>query len=592
MQRQSGQILFSLPRAISDTGLPAIVVIAPDDNIELVPSSEQLRRLVPDTLPPEISRPARQQQPFVYREDLGGGQVLFVGQFRVRPPAIAVTAETRVRIEERFFFVEQELEHSVLYVPVSRLRYLVPQELLDSGFDLLLDGTPTSPTPDAADAESADGLVSVAVELPEPRIGPVKVVFRHRHPRDQLAPRAASDLELPLVQLATDPATTLAAHRLRMTVPNNLAVRLRDNQWSVATGDGSTLAPGEMAFQSGDVPSVLRFWVTRATSPALRSTEVQKVWIQALLTHDERRDRACFRLTTNESSLSFRMPRGTNPNDITVAINGQRTDRFTVTNQLELRVDLGDAINAREITVELWYWFTAQPVPLGRVLLQAPLLEGVARADRVYWQLMLPREEHLAWYPSALVSENSWRRQNFFWSRQPRRTQGELESWVFASPQSDLIDDIPAGFNAYLFSSVGSLGPRTVYTVTWKLAVLGIAGSVLLSGAALLYLPGLRHPLLLLAAGVLVAAGALAFPEPTMSAAQLIAVGLALVLLARLLRSLFARPLAHRSLPRPSQLTTDSRATKQPSARVTAGSHVTTATLQAQVPMSTTGNEP
>ena len=590
LQKQNSQVSFTFPQPVSDAGLPALIVIAPDDSIELTPVTEQLRRLVVDTLPPEINQPTRHQQPLVYREDAGNEPAIFVGQFRVRPQTISVSAETRVAIHDRETAVEQQFLHAVSFDPVKRLRFLAPRGMVESGrFELLVDGEPTNWTHVDAESSLEESQIPIAVDLRDPRIGECTVVFRHRHPREPGTGRPPNELNIPLFQPAPNEATTLSSHRLRITAPGNLGVSLPSDKWSPAH-----VTPGEMLFSSTELPEELLLTVAAAKGATKRSTDLQRVWVQSLLTDQERRERACFRLTTNEQTLTFRLPPGVNAEDITVAVNGQRTDRFSVSNQLDLRVDLGEATNARETTVELWYWFTAHSVAVGRICLQAPFIDGVSRADRVYWQLILPRYEYLAWYPSTLISENSWDRRSWWWTREPRRSQPELEVWCSGSTQPDLVHDIPFAFNAYLFSSVGGIGPRNVYTMTREAAALVIAGFILIAGAALFYLPILRHPLLLLAAGVTAIAAAFVFPEPAIAAAQLILVGLALVLVMGVLMSLLSHSRAQRPVQRSaSSLSADSRSSKPTSSRlVPANSHVTTATIQAPLPVSATGNQP
>jgi hypothetical protein len=130
--------------------------------------------------------------------------------------------------------------------------------------------------------------------------------------------------------------------------------------------------------------------------------------------------------------------------------------------------------------------------------------------------------------------------------------------------------------------------------MTREAAALLVAGFVLITGAALLYLPILRHPLLLLAAGVTAIAAAFVFPEPAIAAAQLILVGLVLVLATCVLMSLLSHSRAQRpGIRSASPSAADSRSSKPNSSRLAAAnSHVTTATIQASLPVSATGNQP
>ena len=67
-----------IPRDVSPT--PATVVVLPDDNVELVPSPEEIVGLTPQRIASLAELPARQQAPLFYRGD--AEQPRFSGQIR------------------------------------------------------------------------------------------------------------------------------------------------------------------------------------------------------------------------------------------------------------------------------------------------------------------------------------------------------------------------------------------------------------------------------------------------------------------------------------------------------------------------------
>ena len=157
---------------------------------------------------------------------------------------------------------------------------------------------------------------------------------------------------------------------------------------------------------------------------------------------------------------------------------------------------------------------------------------------RAYWQLLLPPEEHLIVSPRELTGEFAWGWNSFYFGRQPVLSQADLETWVgLRHPGST---PAPAGMNAYLFSSLGRIGPCEIVTAGRSTIVFLSSGIALLAGLLLIYVRAARHPVVLLVATAILAVLTAIYPELALMAAQASAVGLALVLLAVFLRQLTA----------------------------------------------------
>ena len=90
--------------------------------------------------------------------------------------------------------------------------------------------------------------------------------------------------------------------------------------------------------------------------------------------------------------------------------------------------------------------------------------------------------------------------------------------------------------NGYLFSSLRWNDTCEVFTVGRSTIVFVASAATLLAGLALIYLRPARHPVVLLAAAVLLGGGAALQPEAALLAAQAAVLGLALALLALVLR--------------------------------------------------------
>ncbi len=147
---------------------------------------------------------------------------------------------------------------------------------------------------------------------------------------------------------------------------------------------------------------------------------------------------------------------------------------------------------------------------------------------RLYWQLILPRDEHLLTPPEGFAGEQTWTWTGCCWGRRPLLDQAQLENWVGVRQRAS-----PAGqVNEYLFSAFGNVDRCVVHTAGRSWIVLAASGAALLAGLLLIYVRRLSHPAVLLSATVLLAAAGMVYPEPAGLAAQAAVLGLALALVA------------------------------------------------------------
>jgi hypothetical protein len=99
--------------------------------------------------------------------------------------------------------------------------------------------------------------------------------------------------------------------------------------------------------------------------------------------------------------------------------------------------------------------------------------------------------------------------------------------------------------NRYLFSTVGTVEPLEVYTLSRARLVLWASLPLLIVGLLLIYFPAARHPGLLFAVAVLLAAGTLFDPEVALLVAQASVLGVVLTAIAALLSRSSVRPATH-----------------------------------------------
>jgi hypothetical protein len=186
-----------------------------------------------------------------------------------------------------------------------------------------------------------------------------------------------------------------------------------------------------------------------------------------------------------------------------------------------------------ELTLEVSLPYTRRP-PVGEMALQMPELRDATPARRWFWQLLVPRDEHLLVSDTRLTSANQWQFRAGAWRLEGSQTQRMLEEWTAGSQQLEP----PPGLNQYLFSSFDRADRFQVRTCSrWSLVYLGSA-LVLLVGSALIYVPRLWHPVALLVLGVLVVSGAMLFPTAAILLAQSSILGAVLIVVGRVLAAI------------------------------------------------------
>ncbi|MCX7427394.1 MAG: hypothetical protein NTW96_17405, partial [Planctomycetia bacterium] len=191
----------------------------------------------------------------------------------------------------------------------------------------------------------------------------------------------------------------------------------------------------------------------------------------------------------------------------------------------------------RDRLLEVRYHCPDPRLGRGRLVMDLPRLGLDTWTRRMYWQLILPPDEHVVSTPPGFLCEFRWGWNGIFWGREPLLSQSELETWIGAAHDADTSE----GANCYLFSTLGDVPACEMRTAGRSWIVLGASGAALVAGLLLIYVPVIRHPGNLLLAAVVLGATGMIYPEPTLLVLQAAGLGLALTLLAGLLERGMAR---------------------------------------------------
>lgn len=153
-----------------------------------------------------------------------------------------------------------------------------------------------------------------------------------------------------------------------------------------------------------------------------------------------------------------------------------------------------------------------------------PVLELPTSAERVFWEVVTPRDDHLIWYTPILGQAMTWQFDRWHLHRQPLQTTAELAVWAGGQPDDSRL---PQG-NRYLFVAVEASGLRAV-TMS-RLAIWMLVGTAVLGVSCLLtYYPMLRHPLLAMFAAVLLGGLTWLLPDASVLVAQVMLIAMLMV---------------------------------------------------------------
>ena len=536
----AASLTVPLPQPQAVASAPLCVAVVSADDIELTPQAAAIEGLVRQRSAPPMKLRKRQQEPLYYRGT--GAPAVFAADLRYHTRQIDVDVSSQLTFNRQTVAVEQKFSYQVDYEPIDRLTVAIPRALAGvKRLEFSFNGKPLA-IPLRKDAGSRDESSRATVErlaLPGPQIGRCELLVRYALP----APRKSSEnFSVPLVMPDDG---ELQANNLSVKAGPETQTTPLAGVWSAVAG-GADRDGGGLLLSASRRAAEIVFEVRRedAEGDALL---VDRAWVQSWLTYSARQDRAVFQFATHQREVEVTLPAGIAAKQISVTLDGRRVD-YTSPGEDRLLVPLSGEGGRRRYVLELRYNFPDARPPRGVLRLDFPRLDGDAWLRRMYWQLVLPRNEHVISNPDGFTSEFRWQWEDYFWGRQPLLDQAELETWSDATPRAAL----PDGCNLYLFSAMGEVDHGELRTASRSWIVLWASGAALVAGLLLIYVPASRHPAVLLVVSLsLLATGAVA-PEPTLMLAQAASLGLALTLLAGLLERGVARRRRRTAILEPS----------------------------------------
>jgi hypothetical protein len=395
-------------------------------------------------------------------------------------------------------------------------------------------------------------------------------------------------VSVPLLAPIADAATRLAG--------NTLAVA-RDNGWDIAVSDirwlpdlqtvERRLVSSELTWVAADWQDGVELEIVPSRARDDRGTVVRQVWVQSWFSRQWRQDRVAIRVQASDSRLFVSLPADAERADLLAAVDGRRVIPVDAGSGM-LRIDWsnrpsgGDGQSSGdgqsggvrqsgderqvgerqgtgydsgggERTVELSY-LARRPAPgsmsAGRLKVPMPKIAGARGAQRWWWQLVLPPDEHLLGEPIGWVAQPKWLWRAGWVERGADASQRDLEQSLTASTQAAP----PPQTNQYLFSTFAPTGDAQVWVADRPTLVLLASGVILAAGLLVLYVPWFRHPLWAWGVSLLAIGSSVLSPSVSLVVFQAGLAGIVLALFGLVLRLALRRRATPRPILRPSTI--------------------------------------
>ena len=335
--------------------------------------------------------PTREQTPLFFRGEQP--QATLVCDLERLPQSISATVDSNLELRRDEVRVEQTFRYRVEHEAASELSFDVPAALLNGAhLEFMLDGQSLVQSSSAA-GDSESSLAQIQVELPEPRIGELEITARYRLPEATLLSAPGVPLSVPLAMPAN-----MVPDANRLTVSGELAaqVQSRDDSWNIADSSLNAATDNGRALLSlvaAQPTSQITLAVRAEDVHGHGATTVQRAWLQTWLSGSVRQDRAVYRFTTTADELELTLPGETAAGKVEIRLDQRLLSPAATSGNV--RIKMSDVPNGRPHVLEVRYQFEDSSRG-GAIAVDMPKLVGSLWMDRLYWQLVLPRDRSFA----------------------------------------------------------------------------------------------------------------------------------------------------------------------------------------------------
>ena len=516
-----------------------------------LPSQTQLAHLAPERV-------------LSYRFQSGGkDKPVWSGSLEILSRRIAAEQSVQLKVDPSVASVHQRFQLQIANEPLHQLQVATngAQEVsvLVDGIPWVLEA-PTNADKDATATSLKDATTLIA-KGGRNLLGKVLVEIYSQHALPKIpVPQVAQGDErwdaesvtanIPLVSLDIGEVVMRGSVAVLPSIDRRLQVSLA-SEGIASTGNvdkvneevaqATWIALEEEGFEIKPSQTVIALKLVQLEGADPLPVRVSGAWIQSVVSGSTRADRFCARFKTNKEFLDLRLP----ANDLLaqVAVDGVE-QVFNAPRDGQVQIRLPGLRLMDEHTLEVWTRSSATAGWVNKIEVVPIEIDGCARFDHFYWQLVTSPNMHLAMLPEHLTPEWTWVWDRLWWQRSSPMEQVDLEQWLSASSQRPL----PQAANKYVVSSYGSVAGFHVWTVSRLLLWLPI-GLISIGGALLVSLfRSFRHPAALLLLIACVLSTATIWPDLAILLGQTALVALVIVLLYALTQAAIESRVRRRSV--------------------------------------------
>lgn len=554
IDRDATRLTWKLPVPQANLVAPAAVVVEADSDIEILPDTAASVGLVRQSAA-AVPRAGSDTSALVYRLDLP--QAMFAATRRFLERRVTAAVSTRVEVDEGDIGVAQSVRLDVVHVPLQYVELWVPEAVNDSGTLEVRQGATlldpfTVPEPAAEPTVAATSAVCMRAILFEPLLGAGDLEISYRLPAQSVPEESTVAVDVPLVLPAVG---RLGRQVAVVQATDTLTVDVRGDAWRSEAGPADT----PRSWATSKPQEILPLAIAGRQRSNAAGTIIEAAWLQTRLLADQREDLATYVLGGSGAAVSVSLPAdgGGEAASCTARLDGGMVPT-TVRKDGTTVVEVPSAADARPRMLEIRRVSARNEMGSGLVHaiglpaavdLAAPVFTAGVVQRRFYWEITARSDEHILGTPASWTSQQRWRWQGTSFQRLPVVSREALAAWIEATgsvvgpqrtaapvPEPALVE------RRLVYSGVGPPGTARVWVVPAWCLVLVASGITLAAGLAVAYRARLRRTAIILPIIAVTMLAAAAMPDLAALLGQAAVPGLALSLVAWMLRGLLDRP--------------------------------------------------